>query len=102
MILERTERTCEMYSAAVSDGESPTDVVRKLAIAFGVTRPSIYKRLRSGNALPPYRTDRPKHGPRSPRNEARERIEPPKVHRDPCFLCGARGDVGCRHGRPAC
>lgn len=29
-----------------------------------------------------------------PSVEGRER-----VHRDPCFLCGVRGDLGCRHRR---
>ena len=24
---------------------------------------------------------------------------PLPVHRDPCFRCGTRGDVGCRHQR---
>jgi hypothetical protein len=24
-------------------------------------------------------------------------VVPERVDRDPCFLCGCRGDVGCRH-----
>lgn len=24
-------------------------------------------------------------------------VKPERVERDPCFLCGCRGDVGCRH-----
>jgi hypothetical protein len=26
---------------------------------------------------------------------------PEHVERDPCFLCGCRGDIGCRHLRAA-
>jgi len=26
---------------------------------------------------------------------------PPPVRRDPCFLCGTRGDVGCQHQEAA-
>lgn len=26
---------------------------------------------------------------------------PPRVERDPCFLCGTRADIGCRHQRSA-
>lgn len=27
------------------------------------------------------------------------RSEPPRLDRDPCRLCGVRGDIGCRHSR---
>lgn len=26
---------------------------------------------------------------------------PPPVYRDPCFMCGARGDIGCNHREAA-
>lgn len=32
---------------------------------------------------------------------AAEVAEPERVDREPCFMCGVRGDIGCRHRRAA-
>jgi hypothetical protein len=98
-MLADTLRTCEIYTKATAAGEDAQDVVGYLATWFGVLRPAIYKRLRQGGALPPY-----KHPGSTGRNAAgirRERkgmvLPPPVQCRDPCPRCGVRRDFGCRH-----
>lgn len=99
----RTERICELYKKAVSCGEDGSDVVGYLAAMEGVQRPAIYKRLRQGGLLPPYPSDqRPRrYQPYIPRLERKvvHREMPPRVYRDPCPRCGARGDVECGHSK---
>lgn len=100
--MNRAERMTEMFRR----GACPADI----AIQFGVQSPAVYKALRRTGALPPYRI-RPETklgGGRVGRqaaglgNEKRLEVQDrPRVSRDPCFLCGVRGDVGCKHQRRA-
>lgn len=98
-MLADTLRTCEIYTRSIALGEDARDVVEQLATWFNVKKPAIYKRLRQGGALPPY-----KHPGGTGRNAAgirRERKEivlpPPVPCRDPCPRCGVRRDIGCHH-----
>jgi hypothetical protein len=98
-MLADTRRTCEIYTKALAAGEDERAVVGYLATRFGVQKPAIYKRLRTGGALPPYRhpsgTGRNAAGIRRERREffVAPAIEP----RDPCPRCGVRRDYGCKH-----
>jgi hypothetical protein len=113
---ELTNRTCEMYSAAVASGEGPSSVVGELAMMYGVQRPAIWKRLRVGGVIPAYRKHTKGGKGRPPgggtpgystgrfakalaiAEKNRAEIDAiPRVDRDPCPRCGARGDIDCGH-----
>lgn len=104
---------CEAYKRG--------EPVRVIAERFGVQNPAVYKALRRGGVLPPYQPR--KHGgkgrpvgggvkgyteqrlKRSADAIARKEAKLPPlptqqiVDRDPCFFCGARGDVcQCKKG----
>ena len=107
----RTARMCAAYKAGMP--------VREIANKFEVQNPAVWKALRRGGVLPPYqpsvrgRGGRPKGGGVSGYTESRlkrsadsiaatEAREPPRpdlepVDRDPCFMCGIRADIGCKH-----
>ena len=110
---ERTREICRLYREGVK--------VPQIAARFGVLNPAIYKQLRAGGVLPPYRPSlrggqgRPKGGgtpgytaQRLARSAGavagREGRQPPPpgalVDRDPCSRCGTRGDLPCAH-RPS-
>lgn len=90
---------CEAFLRAFSKGEEPGTIVGQLAEQRGVTKPSIWRSLRSGGLLPPYqsrdakRTAQEQHLPPLPRSS------PAAVSRDGCPRCGVRGDIGCKHSR---
>lgn len=105
---------CDTYRRGIANGESPSSIVGYLADLRGVQRPAIWKRLRAGGAIAPYqpRTENGKGRPigggapgyterrRQKASEVKEQVEknlPPVIERDPCFLCGVRADVGCKH-----
>lgn len=89
--MTRAERMTAMWNCSVP--------VRDIAAEFGVKRPAVYKALRSTGAMPPYGAARAE--PASPpqrRGSRQPRLDPALiVSRDPCFRCGARGDLGCAH-----
>jgi hypothetical protein len=110
-ISERTSEMCALFSAGMK--------AKRIAELFGVQTPAVYKALRTGGVLPPYARRLP-GGPGRPagggepgytanrlkrsadfiaEREAREPLRPDVVpiDRDPCFYCGARGDLGCKH-----
>lgn len=53
-------------------------------------RPGFYRKPRQSAAVAAGTAPKPHVG-------RAEVALPPVVHRDPCFRCGTRGDVGCRH-----
>lgn len=108
----RTALMCSAYKSGIK--------VKEIAAQFGVQSPAVWKALRRGGVLPPYcprvngGAGRPKGGGQRGYTEnrlrievatiaAREAKEPPRpshtVDRDPCFMCGVRGDIGCEHRR---
>lgn len=98
-----TERTCAMYRSAIEAGESPSDVVGQIANAYGVQRPAIWRRLRTGGVLPGYRS---KSDPQFRKPQTRYKRQdsgskmgniPAPVFREPCPRCGVRADIGCGH-----
>lgn len=103
-ISDATRRTCEIYSRAIAGGESEREVIGYLAAQYGVNRPAIWRRLRSGGVLPGYHRrenmGRRAAGIAKPTIQS-ERIVPPTlpVDRDPCQRCGVRRDIGCNHSR---
>ena len=92
--------------------------VREIANSFGVQNPAVWKALRRTGALPPYAESRTSHGGR-PKGGGKpgytdRRLEKSAAHisrveagqppvsgnyvdRDPCWMCGVRGDLGCSH-----
>jgi hypothetical protein len=97
-MLADTARTCEVYRKATAAGESPGDVVGYLAKWFGVQRPAIWRRLRTGGVLPKYNEGSPIGRKPAGIRENRTRTPlPPTVSRDPCPRCGVRADYGCGH-----
>lgn len=102
-MLADTRKTCEIYSKAIAAGEDPVDIVGELATWFGVQRPAILRRLRTGGVLPPYKS-RGSHRrvvvrrlSTPEREEQRAKI--PRVYREACQRCGVRADIGCKHSR---
>lgn len=90
----KTIATCEAYRRAINAGEGTVEAVSQLARMHNVNNPAIYKRLRSGGVLPPYRTARPRVYNRAPEKPVNT---PEPVNRDPCPYCNVRADIGCRH-----
>lgn len=110
---EETERTCAAYCRAIESGTEAGVIVGELAAVYGVQRPAIWRRLRSGGVLPAYAprvaggSGRPKGGG-IPGFSAKRRLAslnasgffaeaPAPVDRDPCSYCGVRADLGCKH-----
>jgi len=106
----RCVRMCDAYRRGVP--------VKEIAADFGVQNPAVWKALRRGGVLPPYTPSttgtggRPKGGgipgytdtrlAKSAAHIARIEASRPaipdsRVDRDPCFMCGVRGDIGCIH-----
>jgi hypothetical protein len=61
--------------------------------------------LLAGDAVPAPPANNFQASPRAPARivvakTPRVETHPAPVSRDPCFLCGTRGDIGCRHQRP--
>lgn len=90
---ERTAAIADAYLAAIRRGHERKDVIGWVANSFGVGRQAIYKQLRHGGTLPPYKSGWRARGTVPP-----VRQEPMRVDRDPCPRCGVRADIGCRHG----
>lgn len=44
-----------------------------------------------------HRIERPKAGGNSVAKRPRPLVDADFTRRDPCFFCGTRGDIGCRH-----
>jgi hypothetical protein len=94
-----TKTLCLAFDRCVATGGDTTTLVREWAEMLGVQRPAIWRRLRSGGSLPPYKSSG-RTIPRRPRAKTlEEQFEPlpPTVNRDPCLRCGVRADVGCKH-----
>jgi hypothetical protein len=90
-------RYAEPFLARVRAGEDPGVVVGQLATRFNVRRPAIWRSLRDSGVLPPYnKRSRPIVCGDPPDKPAPPQ---PGVSRDPCFMCGTRGDLGCSHRR---
>jgi hypothetical protein len=71
-------------------GEDRSAVVGELSERYSLERPAIYRALRRGGILPAYKDP----------EEKREELEArPRVESEPCFMCGVRPDIGCRHRR---
>lgn len=114
----RVRRICEAFIRAIEGGETKGAAVAQLAAQHDVQRPAIWKTLRAGGVVPPYKA-RDEGGQGRPigggtpgyttkRREralavAEQRSQPNIVFvdRDPCKLCGVRGDLGCAHNRVA-
>jgi hypothetical protein len=95
-----TKSTCDSYLRQIGLGGDPSEIVSGLACFYQVNRPAIWKRLRMGGALPPYRTKVDIKRGRRPRAELNaDRASQPRVDRDPCQRCGVRHDIGCKHDR---
>jgi hypothetical protein len=100
-IQHQTQSTCAIYSAAIAAGENPSDVVGELASSAGVNRPAIWKRLRAGGIIPPYRNKlaNTRATRRTNLQLAQAARGMARVERDPCPRCGCRGDYPCGHDR---
>lgn len=96
----KAQETCAAYRAALAAGEKAEAFVARLARSEGVQRPAIWRRLRSGGALPKYNST-PKKYPYKPKSEYKTHVERTmeRVDRDPCPRCGVRGDIICGHSR---
>lgn len=94
-----TPRLCAAYGRCVSIGGDVTAFIGEWARQLNVQRPAIWRRLRSGGALPPYQPGQKRGRPNKRRMNTviPEGPLPPVVRRDPCLRCGARGDLGCKH-----
>lgn len=100
-ISDRAKRTCETFLRDRAAGQCASDIVGRLAANEGVRRPAIWRRLRSGGALPPYRNKEPMGHKAAglPREHRAFVVAGYKVDRDPCQRCGVRADIGCGHSR---
>lgn len=87
---------CEAFVRALANGETPSVIVGQLAEAHGVQRPAIWRNLRSGGVIAPYK-HRARRGPVEIAQATKEASVPDPVGRDPCPRCGVRGDIGCHH-----
>lgn len=112
---DQTLHICEVGRNVLASGGDLGVAVAALADKYGVQRPAIYKSLRTGGVLPPYKErkdggkGRPVGGGVRGYTERRRRThseiksafeakaEQLRVNRDPCTYCGVRVDVGCRH-----
>jgi hypothetical protein len=95
---DATKRTCDEYSRQAAMGGDPCEIVTALCVVHSVQRPAIWRRLRIGGVLPPYRARLvPRNARRSSLEIAREKDAGPRVDRDPCPRCGVRRDYGCNH-----
>lgn len=95
---DATKRTCEEFSRQLAQGGDAREIVTALCEFHAVLRPAIWRRLRAGGVLPPYRTGPTRHtGRRRTSDIAREKDASPRVDRDPCPRCGVRRDFGCKH-----
>ncbi len=85
-------RVCRAYRRAMQKGDDLSEFIGRIAIREGVQRGAIWKRLRRGGLVPEYRLGVILH-------RRKKDIGPPpqRVERDPCFRCGVRADIGCRH-----
>lgn len=92
-------RVCDAYLEAVARGKNITTTIAWLSEAEGVGRPAIWRRLRSGGALPPYSTRTNKTARRTRSEIVIEKLFAPRVDRDPCPRCGVRGDIDCGHSK---
>ena len=118
-ISERTLAMCAEYERRLAAGQSKTEIVRDLAASHDVQRPAIWKALRAGGAVPPYRPKRegsqgrPIGGGQPGYTAQRQRkaadtaaaaedkiISARQATIEPCGRCGVRADVGGKH-RPA-
>lgn len=97
-----TKQIGREYCGLISRGHIQSDAVAILAAKYECTPNLIQKRLhRLGDAVP-YVKRPPRRQRVHPQNVGvipGDEILARRVHRDPCFLCGTRGDVGCRHTR---
>jgi hypothetical protein len=103
---EQCATICRIYQRAVAAGEDKSDVVGELSAQYGVQRPAIWRALRRGGLLADYVkrvTKQPEHKAKPvllTTQEKRDALEArPRVESEPCFLCGVRPDVSCRHKR---
>jgi hypothetical protein len=99
-MLENTRRTCEQYQRMIALGGDPREIVTGLAAIYCVNRPAIWRRLRTGGVLPPYRSGTSITRIRRRASEiTADKDKQPRVDRDPCQRCGVRHDIGCRHSQ---
>jgi IS30 family transposase len=90
MTLTRTEQICLLHKAGLK--------AQEISERVGMTRQGVYKALRRGGVLPPYEGNPPPRRSYKPRRDWIPQADlPPRLDRDPCVLCGVRGDIGCRH-----
>lgn len=76
----------------------------QIATRIGCEAPAVRQRLkRAGVALRGCTTKGRPNGGRPPRQGFQSgdsrlpHLHLPRVQRDPCFMCGVRGDIPCRH-----
>lgn len=99
-LTDDTLETCASYERQAALGGDPGDIVTGLADFYRVNRPAIWRRLRAGGVLPPYRSNTGiKRDRRSFAECNYERDQQPRVDRDPCPRCGVRRDIGCNHSQ---
>ena len=95
-------KTCEAFLRALKSEAEIPDAVGGIAAQEGVERPAIWRRLRAGGVLKAYQPGKPL-GPRQKRPKREEagaaHNDMPRVYRDPCPRCGARGDYNCGHSK---
>ena len=110
VVSTRTHQMCQHYQRGMP--------VSEIATKFGVQNPAVWKALRRGGIIAPYKAKKA-GGPGRPIGgglpgytekrlaksaayiSAKESREPPRplvvVDRTPCPRCGVRGDIGCSH-----
>lgn len=110
-ITQQTRAMCAAYTRVIAEDGDIAALVGELSTLYGVQRPAVWKAFRAGGVVAPYqsraddRRGRPKGGGGTPgytehRRGLREaKANQPRVDRDCCPRCGARGDYGCGHSR---
>lgn len=106
---EAKRRVCTAYTEALKRGKNIEQVIGWLAEIEEVGRPAIWKRLRAGGIVSPYKKGGSGGRPRAPSILPRYKKQdsgnrrmgslPPVVSRDPCPRCGVRGDIACGHSK---
>lgn len=118
-ISRRTLDMCAQYERRMAAGEDRAKIIADLAAQHDVQRPAIWKVLRAGGAVSPYKRrkaggqGRPVGGGTPGWTEERNKravkaasraeqvVEAArKATAEPCGRCGTRADLGCRHQPP--
>jgi hypothetical protein len=102
----RTIAICDRFRALKQEGNDDKEIVGELATHYGVKRPLVWKALRSGKVVPPFRPnpDRVRMPSSDPSLESASRQRAAALRpmvEPPCPRCNVRADIGCKHQPPS-